>query len=87
MQIQIIRLQKPTDLDLHCLQNSVYQGSAGQGLKISSRNTIRVSNSLDSDQTQQFVGSDPGPNCLQSLSEADKRRYYGERVKGPFNTI
>ena len=25
-------LQKPTDLDLHCLQNRVYPGSAGQGL-------------------------------------------------------
>ena len=24
--------QKPTDLDLHCLQNRVYPGSAGQGL-------------------------------------------------------
>ena len=23
---------KPTDLDLHCLQNRVYLGSAGQGL-------------------------------------------------------
>ena len=26
--------QKPTDLDLHCLQNSVYPGSAEQGLKL-----------------------------------------------------
>ena len=25
---------KPTDLDLHCLQIRVYPGSAGQGLKI-----------------------------------------------------
>ena len=25
-------LQKPTDLDLHCLQNRIYPGSAGQGL-------------------------------------------------------
>ena len=34
MQIQISwLLQKPTDLDLHCLQNRVYPGSAGQGLK------------------------------------------------------
>ena len=33
MQIQISwLLQKPTDLDLHCLQNRVYPGSAGQGL-------------------------------------------------------
>ena len=27
-------LQKPTDLDLHCLQRQVYPGSAGQGLII-----------------------------------------------------
>ena len=26
--------QKPTDLDLHCLQNRVYPGSAGQGLSL-----------------------------------------------------
>ena len=33
MQIQISwLLQKPTDLDLHCLQNRIYLGSAGQGL-------------------------------------------------------
>ena len=33
MQIQISwLLKKPTDLDLHCLQNSVYPGSAGQEL-------------------------------------------------------
>ena len=33
MQIQISWLfQKPTDLDLHCLQRQVYPGSAGQGL-------------------------------------------------------
>ena len=34
MQIQVSwLLQKPTDLDLHCLQNRVYPGSAGQELK------------------------------------------------------
>ena len=34
VQIQISwLLQKPTDLDLHCLQNRVHPGSAGQGLK------------------------------------------------------
>ena len=34
MQIQISWLpQKPTDLDLHCLQNRIYPGSAGQGFK------------------------------------------------------
>ena len=33
MQIQITwLLQKPTDLDLHCLQRQVYPDSAGQGL-------------------------------------------------------
>ena len=25
---------KPTDLDIHCLQNRVYPGSAGQGLTL-----------------------------------------------------
>ena len=32
MQIQICWLQKPTDLDLHCLQSRIYPGSAWQGL-------------------------------------------------------
>ena len=31
-----------------------------------------VPNSLDPDQTQQFVGPDLGPNCLQRLSADDK---------------
>ena len=26
--------QKPTDLDLHCLQRQAYLGSAGSGLKL-----------------------------------------------------
>ena len=39
--------------------------------KNSIRNTIRVSNSLDSDQTWHIVGPDLGPNCLQSLSADD----------------
>ena len=35
MQIQISWLfQKPTDLDLHCLQSSIYPSSAGQGLML-----------------------------------------------------
>ena len=35
VQIQITwLLQKPTDLDLHCLKGKVYPGSAGQVLKI-----------------------------------------------------
>ena len=28
-------MKKPTDLDLHCLQNRIYPGSAGQGLTLS----------------------------------------------------
>ena len=31
-------------------------------------NTIRVSNSLDPDHAQHFVGPDLGSNCLQRLS-------------------
>ena len=38
------------------------------------RNTIRVSNSLDSDQAELNVGPDLGPNCLQKLSADDTRR-------------
>ena len=36
--------------------------------KNSFRITIRVSNSLDSDQVRRFVGSELGSNCLQMLS-------------------
>ena len=50
-------------------------------LKNSFRNTIRVSNSLDPDQAQHFVGPDLGPNgpdlgpnCLQKLSADDTWR-------------
>ena len=43
--------------------------------KKSFRNTIRVSNSLDPDQDQNFVGPDLGPNCLQRLSADDKSRH------------
>ena len=35
-------------------------------------NTIRVSNSLDPDQTRHFIGPDLGPNCLQRLSADNK---------------
>ena len=35
--------------------------------KVSFRITIRVSNCLDPDQAQQYVGPDLGPNCLQWL--------------------
>ena len=40
---------------------------------------MRVSNSLDPDQVQLFVGPDLGPNYLQSLSADDIRM---QRVKG-----
>ena len=40
-------------------------------IKNAFRNIIRVSNSLDPDQAQHFVGSDLGPNCLQRLSAED----------------
>ena len=33
--------------------------------------TIRVSNSLESDQARLYVGPDLGPNCLQKLSVDD----------------
>ena len=39
--------------------------------KVYFRNTIRVSNSLDADQTRHFVGSDLGPNSLQMLPADD----------------
>ena len=44
-------------------------------LKNSVRNTIKVSNSLDPDQVQFFVGPDLGSNCLcksyQQMTPAD----------------
>ena len=40
--------------------------------KKSSTDTIRVSNSLDSDQDPHYVGPDLGVNCLQRLSADDK---------------
>ena len=48
-----------------CFQNQFF-------FKISFRNTIRMSNSLDPDQAQHFVGPYLGPNCLQMLSADDK---------------
>ena len=39
--------------------------------KVSFRNTIRVSNSLDPDQARHTVGPDLDPNCLQRLSVDD----------------
>ena len=35
-------------------------------------NAISVSNNLNPDQAQHFVGPDLGTNCLQRLSAADK---------------
>ena len=43
--------------------------------KKSFRNIIRVSNSLDPDQAQHFVGPDLGPNCLQMISADDKSHH------------
>ena len=43
-------------------------------LKTSFRNTIRVSNSLDSDHAKHFVGPDLGSYCLQMLSADDTGR-------------
>ena len=37
-------------------------------------NTIRVSNSLDLDQAQHFVGPDLGPSCLQRIQSDDTNR-------------
>ena len=42
--------------------------------KNSFRHTFRVSNSLDPDLAQHFVGPDLGPNCLQRLSADDTSR-------------
>ena len=36
------------------------------------RNTIRVSNGLDTDKDQHYVGPDLGPNCLERLSADNK---------------
>ena len=43
--------------------------------KYSFRNTIRVSNSLDPDQTRHFVVPDLDPNCLQKLSANNTHKY------------
>ena len=49
------------------------------------RNVIRVSNSLDPDQAQHFVGPDLGPNCLQRLSTDDTCRVKFGVVLGKVN--
>ena len=45
---------------------------------------MSVSNSLDSDQDQCFVGPDLRPNCLQRLSADDKSRCSKEMVNVNF---
>ena len=47
-------------------------------LKKKIRNTTRMSNSLDPDQSLHVVGPDLGPNCLQRLSVDHTSR---QRVK------
>ena len=57
--------------------NSLYSADFFSKLTLSKnafRNTIRVSNSLDTDQDRHSVGPDLGPNCLQKLSADDKSR-------------
>ena len=54
--------------------------------KNSFRNTFKVSNSLDPDQAQHFVGPDLGPNCLQRLS-ADNTTIIGKKFTGSQNKI
>ena len=57
--------------DLECFFVVCFFFSKSNFLKISFRNTIRVSNSWDPDQAQQFVGPDLDPKCLQRLSADD----------------
>ena len=68
-------------------------------LKISFRNTIRVSKSLDPDLARHFVGPDLDPNCLQNypqttlvskqfnmnaqLPSGDKHLNFGLSLSGP----
>ena len=52
--------------------------------KNTSRNTIRVSNSMEPEQARQNVGPDLGLNCLQRLSADDTSR---QRVKGLIQNV
>ena len=57
LQIQISwLLQKPTDLDLHCLQNRVYPGSAGQGLSAVAENGVVLAALLLKMRIQKVTG-------------------------------
>ena len=49
--------------------------------KISFRNTISVSNSLDSNQARRFVGPDLDLNCLQRISADDTTRQRDNMAK------
>ena len=61
MQIQISwLLQKPNDLDLHCLLRQGMSCSAREGLKL----LDLFANSVDSDQMSHSVASDLGLHCL-----------------------
>ena len=51
--------------------------------KDSSRNTLRMSSSLDRDNAQHLVGPDLGPNCLQMLSAGGPSRQ--RVIKGYFS--
>ena len=53
---------------LHAFLSSADFFSKSTFSKNSFRNTIKVSNRMDPDQAQCFVGPDMDPNCLQRLS-------------------
>ena len=54
-----------------CLLGMSSDFSKSTVLKISLRNTYRVSISMEPDQSGHFVGLDLDPNCLQWLSADD----------------
>ena len=56
---------------LHAILPSVFFLSKLAFSKTSYRNITRVSNNVDPDQAQQYIGPDLGPNCLQRLSADD----------------
>ena len=56
-------------------------------LENSFRNTIRVSNSLDPDQAQHYVGPDLSPDCLQMLSADDTSRQRNKVYQSAFGSL
>ena len=62
------------------LSSAVFQNRSFS--KKSFRNTIWVSNRLDSDQARRFVRPDLGPICLQRLSADDTRRQKIDTKRG-----